>query len=109
MKQLQQEQESNCDEDEEVIVEEEDENRINKRKFLTTNTMSRDDDSDEELGSKSSKDETRYREINSPLHSSSSSMSKSPSPLSIPPLGDGEKVKSFLHSKVSESSTEAAI
>lgn len=106
--QLQQEQDSNCDEDEEVIVEEE-ENCINKRRFSTTNTMSRNDESDEELVSKSSKAETHYRETNSPLHSSSSSMSKSPSPLSVPPLSDAEKVKSFLHAKVSESSTEAAI
>jgi hypothetical protein len=48
------------------------------------------------------------RNSNTPLHSSSSSMSKSPSPLSIPSLEEDEKAKTFLNSNGgTESMTEA--
>ena len=96
------------DEDEEVIIDE-DENCRSKERFENTKKMNVNQESDEELVSKSSKAETNSHETHSSIHSSSSSMSKSPSPLSTPSLGDTEKVKSFLHSNVSESSTETSI
>ena len=111
MKQLGHEQDSNCDEDEEVIIDEDD-NCRSKERFENTKKMNvNEEESDEELVSKSSKAETNYHETHSPpIHSSSaSSMSKSPSPLSTLSLGDTEKDKSFLHSKVSESSTETSV
>ena len=91
-----QEQDSNCDEDEEVIVEEE-ANSNNKSRVIIPNNKHEDSDEDLHYG----------RDSNTPLHSSSSSMSKSPSPLSIPSLEEDEKPKSFLNPNGSESMTEA--
>ena len=91
-----QEQESNCDEDEEVIVEEEDSN--SKRRALTPQEDT-NDISDDEMNSRSSKADAL-----SPSHSSS--MSKSPSPLSSAGMELDEKTKSFLSQKVAESVAE---
>ena len=95
-KQNHQEQESNCDEDEEVIVE--DEEDTNKGRALTPENTN--DVSDDEFNSRSSKAEDAH----SPLDSSS--MSKSPSPLSTSAMELDEKTKSSLNQKVSESLTE---
>ena len=94
-KQSRQENESNCDEDEEIIVEEEDRN--NKQRALTPDNTN--DISDDELNSRSSK-----ADAHSPSHSSS--VSKSPSPLSGAAMELDEKTKSFLNQKVSENATE---
>ena len=91
-----QEQESNCDEGEEVIVEEEGSN--NKRRALTPQEDS-NDISDDEMNSRSSKADAL-----SP--SRSSSISKSPSPLSSAGMELDEKAQAFLNQKVSESVTE---
>ena len=106
-----QEQDSNCDEDEDVIVEDDElVNEAGNKRKIVSNLDIQIGDSDEDSVSRSSKSEVHHREMISPLNSpsSSSSMSKSPSPLSVPPLEEVEMMKPFLNSRDTESNTEAA-
>ena len=79
------------------FIKEEETNSNNKSRVIIPNNKNEDSDEDLHYG----------RDSNTPLHSSSSSMSKSPSSLSIPSLEEDEKAKSFLNSNGgTESMTE---